>query len=173
MIDGEVSRLRQLRNSALKVRAIAYGLQTTLGLIDDPVLNRVACSAWRISRIVSGRLLGHPYLEYQRGPTVLQLVGHVAQAASARLMAVDRARSLRTFSVKLRKLLRELDNTRSLTWTLELSACFARSQAELSSALHVIELQVGTTSRQIYLHANSAPSVAGASSQGTWPYIAR
>jgi hypothetical protein len=73
MNDPEVARLRRLRSEALRVREVALALGSTESL-DKRLLDRGACTAWRIARVVSGKLKAHPYLRYQKGVSVGSLV---------------------------------------------------------------------------------------------------
>ncbi len=71
MIDIEVIRLRQLRNTALRARAIATALDAGHSGKVDSVLSRSALACWRIARVVTGKLRAHPYQSYQRDPGYL------------------------------------------------------------------------------------------------------
>jgi len=71
MIDAEVLRLRDLRNMALRARALANSLDSG-SLADDSVLARSAVTCWTIARIATGRLRAHPYLSYQKEPGQLR-----------------------------------------------------------------------------------------------------
>ena len=66
MIDPEVARLRRLRGEALLVREIARMFESSQWAANESLLDRSACASWRIARVVSGRLRGHPYAEYQK-----------------------------------------------------------------------------------------------------------
>jgi hypothetical protein len=165
MIDSEVVRLRQLRATALRVRAIAR----TLGRRfpgNDGVLNRGACAAWRVARAVSGRLRAHPFLRYQRDASLAVLVANSLAAKAARLRAVNRHAALKVFDAELKLLARELADARALTWVPELSDSFGRSQDEirsLSSALG-FETQV-TVPQPSRVRSASTP-------EADWPYLA-
>ena len=67
MIDAEVSRLRKLRNVALRARALAKILDSDSQ--EQSVFARSAVICWTIARVASGRLRAHPYLSYQQGPS--------------------------------------------------------------------------------------------------------
>src|ERR1700742_4947869 len=69
-MNNEVSRLRRLRKTALKVRALAAALQA--GPDGGSVYERGAILSWRVARIATGRLRSHPYRSYQRGPGFLE-----------------------------------------------------------------------------------------------------
>ena len=56
MIDAEVARLRELRNMALRVRALAKGLDGNAA-IDNSVFTKSAVLCSNIARIATGCLL--------------------------------------------------------------------------------------------------------------------
>jgi hypothetical protein len=165
MIDSEVIRLRQLRASALRVRAIARALARRFPT-NDAVLNRGACTAWRIARTVSGRLRAHPFLRYQQDASLSVLISNSLAATAASLRVSNRHAALALFSGELRMLARELADARALTWVTDLSDAFGRSQAEiqsLSSALG-FEAQVSVPQHsRLRTHA---------SAEADWPYLA-
>jgi hypothetical protein len=130
MIDIEVLRLRRLRNTALRARAIATALDA--GHSDrDSVLARSALVCWRIARVITGKLRAHPYESYQREAGYLH---SLADGAVAALMGgVVRLRGGRfgMYTGRLRKVARELDDVRALTWSPTLSDTLGRLQAEI------------------------------------------
>ena len=71
MIDAEVARLRKLRNMALRVRAVAELFSADPGM-GHPTIAPSALIAWRVARVVSGRLRAHPNLAIQQDPSSLR-----------------------------------------------------------------------------------------------------
>jgi len=67
MIDAEVMRLRRLRNTVLRARAMARMLDSHSGRLNS-VFSRSAIDCWRVARVITGKLRAHPYLPYQQGP---------------------------------------------------------------------------------------------------------
>jgi hypothetical protein len=177
MHDSEVVRLRQLRGTALRARALAAAMDSS-GVRGNTVFTRSAVSCWRIARIVTGRLRAHPYLSYQRDASALaamyfRLVARLTVVASQR-----RDKSLQTLSVELKRVARELDNTRALTWSADLSDTFGRLQTEIR---HLIkELGAGARKQSVSHNdagagvesgVNSARNADG-SLEANWPYLA-
>src|ERR1700677_2639140 len=102
MIDIEVLRLRQLRNTALRARAIAAALDA--GHSDnDSVLSRSALACWRIARVITGKLRAHPYQTYQREPGYLRSRADGAVAALMGGMARLRGGRFGMYAGRLRK----------------------------------------------------------------------
>src|SRR5579863_3833587 len=130
MIDAEVMRLRRLRDTALRARALAAVLKTT-----DPrrhsVFSRSAVSCWQIARTITGRLRGHPDLHYQRGPGELRTLLDGIRANILGGAARDRKRSLARLAREVQGVARELDDARALTRSAELSDDFGRAQVHV------------------------------------------
>jgi hypothetical protein len=177
MIDSEVMRLRRLRNTALRARALAAALDS------DParrrsVFSRSAVSCWQIARVVTGWLRAHPYLSYQRGPSEVRGVYDRLSAGLLGAVAQYRGRSLQTFSRELQGVAHELDDARALTWSSDLSDTLGRSQMHLRTLIK--ELDADTHSEVASRHetlarvqGRTADGRDGAGSvTGNWPYLA-
>jgi hypothetical protein len=178
MNDSEVARLRQLRNSALRVRAVAYALGATRAGAQDPLLTRGACASWRIARVVSGRLKAHPYLRYQKDTALAVIVFNGVLARWLALKSRKRVQALCEYATNLRLLARQLEDARALTWSSDLSDTFGRSQTEIRSLLVALagETAAVSGSKRLPQHELSltdggvaalAPAIAG-----DWPYLA-
>jgi hypothetical protein len=137
MMDHEVIRLRRLRASALRARAVAgalgTGKQIRLDAVTarDRVFARSAMTCWRIARCISGQLRAHPHLSYQSGPSRVStlcdsLAAHLQSAITRRRR--DRRRHC---AEHLQRVARELIDTRALTLSPGLNDMLGRSQAEL------------------------------------------
>lgn len=185
MIDLEVERLRRLRGSALRVRAVARALGAKKWTLDDPLLNRGACTAWRVARAVSGRLRAHPYASFQKDASLVQLIGNGIVAKATAAGASSRLRALQDFEMQLKAFARELDDVRALTWAYELSDSFGRSQREIRALVDALECEthvdmVDTPPVVVRAHepqrrlAPIAPDTSGraAAAGGDWPYLA-
>ena len=145
MIDTEVERLRRLRGSALRVRAVARALSVKKWSLDDALLVRGGCAAWRIARAVTGRLRAHPYAPFQKGPSLGLLLGNSLVTKTTALGAGNRLQGLRAFEQELKALARALDDARALTRAPELSDAFGRSQIELRSLTAAVEFETQRT----------------------------
>jgi hypothetical protein len=165
MIDSEVVRLRELRATALRVRAIARALARRFPS-SDAVLNRGACAAWRIARTVSGRLRAHPFQEYQKDASLTVLLSNSIAAKASGLRASNRHSALKLFDAELKRLARELADVRALTWVTELSDALGRSQVEIRSLSSALGFETQVTVPQ----PARVRSAAGAETD--WPYLA-
>jgi hypothetical protein len=178
MIDAEVMRLRQLRNMALRVRAVAAVLRTEC-TTQQRTLAMSALVSWRVARLVTGRLWAHPNLSYQKEP---HRVRHLLDRAVAFLIgatARNPGHALRAFAAELQNLARELDDTRALTWDQDWSDTLGRAQRQLRGLMQqlpavprrtarVAERRIATQSR---LSANGR-RLDDVAIPNDWPYLA-
>lgn len=174
MIDAEVMRLRRLRDTALRVRALALALESS-NFRHDSVLSRSAVACWRIARLITGRLMAHPDLSYQRGPSAMRTLIDGLWSRMRSSAARHGRRTLEVLADELRGVARALDDARALTWSPDLSDDFGRSQTQLRRL--IFELGGGS-------HKDSGPCTAGAPARGreipqggsgvagNWPYLA-
>jgi hypothetical protein len=177
MIDIEVVRLRQLRNTALRARAIATALDAGHS-VDDSVLSRSALAFWRIARVVTGKLRVHPYQSYQREPGYLHSLTDGAVAALMGGVAQLRGGRFGMYTGRLRKVARELDDTRALTWSPTLSDTLGRLQAEIRSLTRELEAdaraEAGARS-EVAARVDRGAMKGGSDASGVaanWPYLA-
>src|ERR1700688_3275382 len=138
MTYAEVLRLRRLRNTALRARAIAAALEPA------PTLSASAAGCWRIARVITGWLRAHPYPRYHQGPSRLR--GAYDRVSAYVLAAVVRyrGRSLQTLSA-------------------DVSETFGRSQAQIRKLIE--ELDAGARGESTA--SPEAPHVARANEAGT------
>jgi hypothetical protein len=178
MIDPEVARLRRLRSSALRVRAIARSLGSTRLAFHDSLFARGACASWRIARVVSGRLKAHPYLRFQKRASVVSLMRNRVLAGFAALWARSRRQALLAYESELRQLVRQLDDARALTWSTELSDTFGRSQTEIKSLMAALAHETHNPMESLRVSKRGSQATAdrvGDLAQpiaGDWPYLA-
>ena len=177
MNDLEVARLRQLRSSALRVRAVARALSATRAAAEDPLLTRGACASWRIARVVSGRLKAHPYLRYQKDTSLGVIVLNGVLARWLALKSRNRLQALCEYETNLLRLARQLEDARALTWSTDLSETFGRSQTEIRSLLAAVagETAASGSKRLPQPELSLADGGVGALSpaiEGDWPYLA-
>ncbi len=163
MVDLEVVRLRRLRASALQLRALARALARNQETLDDGLLNQGRCAAWRMARLISGRLRAHPNIQYQRDAGFWTLLKNSLVAAVISVTARNRRRAMTRFDACLKALLRELDDARALTLAPDLSDIFGRSQSELRALAKALqfETQDGGQSSRTARPVRLASSVDG------------
>ena len=142
MIDPEVARLRRLRDEALRVREIARRLGAARWGTQDALLARGACAGWRIVRVVTGKLVEHPFLRYQQGAGVATLVGNRMTAEWIALMSKDRSSGLKAYASELESLSRRLVDARALTWSTDFSDALGRSLNEIKTLLGSLAVEV-------------------------------
>jgi len=179
MSDSEVARLRRLRSSALRVRAVARALGNTRQTLHDPLLNRARCAAWRVARVVSGQLRRHPYARFQRDAGIGVVFKNSFLAAVAALHAGSRRQALLSLESHLRRLARRLDDARALTLVCDLSDSFGRLQIEIRSVLTALEQRAAVEPRTALERETPGAPVAARpatryamTADADWPYLA-
>lgn len=176
MIDTEIQRLRRLRNTALRGRALAAALDSRSARCSS-VLSRTAVACWHIARVVTGRLRAHPYPSYQRGPSSMRMACGQISANLIAEVAHRRGRGLQTLGGELKRVVSELSDARALTWSAELSDTFGRSQAQLDELIK--ELGAGVRSEAVPHHGADSLADAGPGASvdnsgnvaANWPYL--
>jgi hypothetical protein len=180
MIDAEVSRLRKLRNVALRARALAKILDSdsTAQLEGQSVFTRTAVACWTIARIASGRLRAHPYLSYQQGRGALR---GMADGLSASLIALNARRQNRRVGIcaqQLQIVAREVDDVRALTWSPELSDALGRMQVQMRRLAHELDLDALKEGgdmlprAKILACAETSDVMEEMTADNSWPYLA-
>jgi hypothetical protein len=177
MIDTEVMRLRRLRNTALKARALASALDSDPAR-HNSVFSRSAVSCWQIARMITGSLRAHPYLSYQRGPSEVRGLYDRLSAGFLSAIARYRGRSLQTFSREMQRVARGLEDARALTWSSDLSDTLGRSQMQIRTLIKELDADAPNevASRHEALARVETRSADGrddaGSVAGNWPYLA-
>jgi len=173
MIDTEVTRLRRLRNTVLRARALAAELETAQSRRNS-LFSRTAVNCWQIARVVTGRLRAHPYLSYQRGPTALDAFTGAGRAALLGMASRYGRRNLEVLSLELQRVARELDDARALTWSAELSDTFGRSQIQIRRLIAEIDLPRASHDARVPRAEARSAAVGDTASNvaGNWPYLA-
>lgn len=184
MIDAEVARLRRLRNTALKARAVAVALNSDSvgGSARDSAFSRSAATCWRIARVITGRLRAHPYLRYRREPSGLRRLYDSVSAGLLGAIARYRGLTHQAFSEELRRVARELDDARALTWSPDLSDSLGRSQMQMRCL--IMEVDEGARNEgglrdergsrpaaRLDIRTDADRGQAG-EVPGNWPYLA-
>jgi hypothetical protein len=170
MSNDEVERLRKLRTTALRVRAIARALESSQRqpLVADR-LQRVSGAAWRISRAVSGRLRAHPYTTFQKDAGTFTILANSLRAWAAARFLGRHARAAGYLAGELSTLSRLLDDARALTCTLDLSDSLGRSQIEIRALITEIRgRQRASVTPALVLQPRAGAVAAGDSD---WPYL--
>jgi len=177
MIDTEVTRLRRLRNTALRARAVASTLDSGPPRRDS-VFSRGAVNCWRIARVITGLLRAHPYLSYQRGPSEVRGVYDHINAGVLGAFARYRGRSHETLSDELRGVARELDDARALTLSSALSDTLGRSQMQIRALIKELDASARHETGSRHEPAPRVETRIGAVGddsnrvEGSWPYLA-
>jgi hypothetical protein len=174
MIDADVVRLRNLRNAALRARALARALASN-SRIDNAVFVRSAVLCWAVARVASGQLRAHPYLNYQKGPSRLRALSDQAVASLLAWTARRRGRNFAALETELQCLAREVDDTRALARLPDLSDSLGRTQLQLRRL--ATELGARARSEQgtvVMPHVDSRikGGAADTAAQNDWPYLA-
>jgi hypothetical protein len=173
MNDPEVARLRRLRDEALRVREIARRLGAAQWAKNDALLACGAGAAWRIARIVSGKLIAHPYLRYQKGAGVGTLIGNRLGAAYLGIVCKDRSQGLKAFEAQLHSLSRQLDDARALTRSTEFSDTLGRSLGEIKSLIRALGFETcGEVPVERAPVRTARTDRLSDSFEGDWPYLA-
>jgi hypothetical protein len=166
-----------VRNTALRARALAATLDSDPARRDS-LFSRGAVNCWRIARVITGLLRGHPYLSYQRGPSEVRGIYDRVGAGLLGGIARYRGRSHQAFSDELRRVARELDDARALTWSSDLSDTLGRSQIQIRGLIN--ELDAGAskesgsqceTASRVETRIDAVRDDTG-SVAGNWPYLA-
>jgi hypothetical protein len=175
MNDAEVARLRELRNVALRVRALAKGLDGD-PTVEDSIFKRSAVLCWNIARIATGRLRAHPYLRYQKGPGLVRRWSDRIGASASAMLARYQGRSLIVHAAELQLLARELDDARALTWSPDLSDALGRAQwrmRRLAGELHAADPREHAIGNAARTEAQASDKTLGnIEVAGDWPYLA-
>jgi uncharacterized protein YukE len=176
MIDTDVVRLRHLRATVLKARALAAAMHSSSSE-SDTVFSRSAVSCWRIARVVTGRLRAHPYQSYQRDASTVRALFDRVNAQVLAAVSQRQGQAFRTFAAELKRVAREVDNARSLTWSADLSDSLGRSQTEIRRLIKEVEQGARKESGSFTdavsrVDAGIAVRNDTAAVEGNWPYLA-
>jgi hypothetical protein len=177
MIDAEVVRLRNLRNMALRARALADNLHAEHDGADS-IFSASAVNCWGLVRVISGYLKGHPYLSYQRGPSRSRDLFYGVLAAPIGSAARQKNRRHSVFAGHLQTLARELENTLAVTRSPDLSDALGRVQVRFRALLEELvagaqrEGGVEYVSRSDSLRVGSAHVISHDAGSTGWPYLA-
>jgi len=166
MIDAEVFRLRKLRETALRTRAMAEVLESRRADEFAPANSAVVC--WSVARIVTGHLRAHPNLSCQKGPSRIRELGvHALLPAIGMVTREDKL--LRMYAVQLRHLARELDDARALTRSAHLSDTLGRLQVRMRRLMKEIRSAAGDEAAAL---CPAPTDAARGEIASDWPYLA-
>jgi|SRR5271170_2503302 len=175
MTDAKVMRLRKLRDTALRVRALAEALGSD-PRAENPVIAVSAVISWRVARVITGRLRAHPNLSYQKGPGQLRYFFIRAAAMLVAAAARYRDRVLPAYASQLQCLARELADTRALIWEPDWGDTLGRAQRQIRQATQDIggasdRAAPSRADADVLLSSNErARGNAGIAAD--WPYLA-
>ncbi len=177
MIDAEVVRLRRLRDSALRARALAQALSDEDSRVDSEVsslISRSALVCWGIARSVSGRLRAHPYQKFQQGPSPVTAALDRASTVLTAGLAKQKDRKMSVLAKELQQVVREVDDTRALTWLPDLSDTLGRYQVLIRGLARDIAAAATTEtgSRVEIAQATVARDAVASEAVENWPYLA-
>ncbi len=105
----------------------------------DGIFQRGALLNWRIARIATGRLRSHPYESYQRDPGFFESGADRLAAILVGTSASLRGHASHVFLHELLNAARELDDTRFLTLSAELSDALGRAQASMRNLIKDVQ----------------------------------
>jgi hypothetical protein len=174
-MDEEVGRLRRLRATALRVRALAHAC-AEVDTACTAVFSRTALSCWRLARTITGHLRAHPNSSCQRDASPLAVLWYDTAARNFTYGAREPGVIPSEMTSKLRLLSRELADARSLTWSPELNDAFGRSQLEIKRLIAALEdAMCGEASelwrtRRLAVACDAERYPAGRPAH--WPYLA-
>jgi hypothetical protein len=175
MFEAEVMRLRRLRSTALRARALAENLNPDSNR-GNAVFAQSAASCWRIARTITGRLRSHPHPRFQRGPGKLSSAYEQIRAAWLAAVARYQGRSLQCCSAHLGLVVRQLNDVRAVTWSADLGDSLGRFQTQLERLIQEAEAAAHWESgSEPNSPARSEPGTAAAkncTAAGNWPYLA-
>lgn len=171
IMNNEVTRLRQLRKTALKVRALALVLNN--GKSDNGVYVRAAVLQWRIARIATGRLRSHPYTSYQKDQGYFESLADRLDAYMLGSLALVRGQGMRTFAQAVSMASRALDDARALTLSTDLSDALGRAQLDMKVLIEDIRALSPHEAGQYIADRNpQSPTHMPVSRVPTSPYLA-
>jgi len=169
MVDMEIQRLRRLRGSALRVRAVAIALRRRFPGRDDDVLRAGQYAAWRVARAVAGRLRAHPYRAYQKDAGVGVVLKNAYVASLGAFGVTSRHLAHSRFHRHLTDLARLLEDARALTSAAELHEAFGHSHLELRSLFRALE---DPSSARGPNPQSGAAAPGEPAPDAHWPYLA-
>jgi hypothetical protein len=179
MTYAEVVRLRGLRNVALRTRALAEVLDSSNESGGNTVFARSALACWRVVRIISGTLHAHPFLPYQQGPSEMRAAWDHLSTKLLAGAARYKDRQFDVFSVELRRVARELDDVRALTWLSDLSDSLGRSQLQIRRLIQEVESDEQFAGSNDFIALPRVEVLTavrsdarGNGAAGNWPYLA-
>ncbi|MDP9090919.1 MAG: hypothetical protein M3O26_19555 [Pseudomonadota bacterium] len=169
MIGNEVVRLRDLRNLALRVRALAHALDGPTA--ESAEFGKSAVICWALARIATGHLRAHPYLSYQKGPGRLRDLANRSMAALAAFNARRQGRCASLCAEELRGVARALADARALTWSADLGEALGRTHIQLRRVGVELDARAQHEPGAIGKPETSAIAVQH-SGESDWPYLA-
>jgi hypothetical protein len=126
--------------------------------------------------VVSGRLRGHPYTEYQKDAGAASRTGNRLHALYLALIHKNRVPALRALEAHVNALGKLLDDAISLAWSSDFSEALSRAQLEIKtlSAALAEETRSGRMQERLAVRPSAERMVGdlGSALEGDWPYLA-
>jgi len=165
-----IGQLRMLRRRALLVREVCrrWAANGERGLYADSAL-----AAWRLSRVVSGWLIGHPNRQYHPRRSRSVSTALLCASFAVRVLHWSAAARARWLTVQLQALTRACSDTRSVTSSVSINEMLGRHQPHLL-ALERLARDRGPLPQSQRSPVTSAPAKRVAHSAydaDTWPFL--
>jgi hypothetical protein len=170
-MNNEVSRLRRLRKTVLKLRALALALHASK---PSRLYERASVLSWRIARIATGKLRSHPFRSYQQDQGYFESGGDRFNAYVQGALANLRGRGMQTLLAEINAAARELDDARALALAADLSDALGRAQNDMRALIGEVRLQLCRSTGNTAAECNpqGAPRSSPASNSNPSPYLA-
>lgn len=116
-------------------------------------------------------------MRYQKDSSIGCLIRNSVLASCLAYTTRSRMRALAVFESHLRRLARQLDDARALTWSTDLSDTFGRSQIEIKSLVETLAHETNGAVAAERAPSRGAPVDSRVGDlvpriEGDWPYLA-
>jgi len=124
-----IGQLRSLRFRALLVREVC---RRWAGGPDHALLIESALAAWRLSRVISGWLMGHPNRQYHPAPPAWTAIRSIGAGLAVRALHWSTGSRMRWLAQQLHILARDCADIRAVTSSVAINEMLGRQQPALS-----------------------------------------
>jgi len=129
-----IGQLQILRRRALLLREVC---RRWAGSAESPVYGASALVAWRISRVVSGWLCGHPNQQYHQTPPPRASLRTICAGLGVRAVHWSTVARARWLTAQLQALARECADIRAITSSVSINEMLGRHQPSLAALQRV------------------------------------
>jgi len=168
-----IGQLQMLRRRALLLREVCV---RWAGPGEQPVYGASALVAWRLSRVVSGWLSGHPNRQYHPTPSRRPSLNTICAGLWVRAVHWTTPARARWLMVQLQALARECADIRAVTSSVSINEMLGRHQPSLSA------LQRFVNARAPYALVERSTPTSGSAKRAapatpprydleTWPFL--